>query len=62
MPDDPRPPALVKPREAPPETVGELFRREEATTRRLSAVATRHLSAERAAHLAISAVRKVPNP
>lgn len=54
-------PTLLPPRsDSPPQTVGELLRREEATTRRLSAVATRYLSAERAAHLAISAVRKTP--
>lgn len=63
MPDDqPRNvPALAEPRQSAPATVGELFRREDATIKRLSAVALRYLPAERAAHLAISAVRKVPD-
>jgi phage RecT family recombinase len=58
MPDDQRP--VLAQRPGPPATVGELMRREEETTRRLSAVATKHLPAERAAHLAIMAIRKVP--
>lgn len=62
MPDDqPRVPALATPRQSPPTTVGELMRREDATIKRLSAVALRYLPAERAAHLAISAIRKVPD-
>lgn len=62
MPDDVKaaPPALATPRREAPKTVGELMRREEETIHRLSAVCTRYLPPERAAHLAISAIRKVP--
>jgi hypothetical protein len=52
---------ITEPRRLAPQTVGELIRREEETTKRLSAVATRHLSAERAAHLAISAMSFAPS-
>ncbi len=62
MPDDQGAlPTLSKPRQKPPATVGELLTREDETTRRLTAVATKYLPAERAMRLAIMAVRRTPN-
>ncbi|MGE3279934.1 MAG: recombinase RecT [Alphaproteobacteria bacterium] len=63
MPDG-QAPGIIGPREIPlskVQTIGELLKREEEVSRRLSAVATRHLSAERAMRLAINAVRNTKN-